>query len=284
MAKRLDGLRGAQSTHAGLLCDVWGVLHNGETVYAEAAEALANFRAGGGHVVMITNSPRRSQGVLQQFETLGVSNDVFDAVVTSGDATRDLINQVEGPLFHLGPERDSPLFADLDVNLTTAQDASAIICTGLFSDEVEKPDDYRELLSELATRRLPFICANPDIVVERGDRMIWCAGALARLYEQLGGAVSMAGKPHPPIYELAYRKMKAIAGRPIDKSNLLAIGDGLPTDIAGGEKFGSDVLYISGGIHAAEYGGADAPNEAKLQEFLKVNGAAPDLWMPRLIW
>ena len=284
MTRRIAGLQQAGGKYKGILSDVWGVLHNGVAVYPEAAKALAEYRATGGHVVMITNSPRPAQGVLAQFAELGVDPNVYDEVVTSGDVTRDLISQVDGKIFHLGPDRDQPLFAGLDIELCDADQASAIVCTGLFEDETETPEDYRSDLTELVARKLPFICANPDIVVERGDRLIWCAGALARLYAELGGETRLAGKPHPPIYDLATRKLFELAGGDVPKNQMLAIGDGMPTDVAGAQAFGSDLLYISGGIHAAEYGGAETPDEEKLLAFLAAHNASPTLWMPKLVW
>ena len=284
MSQRLGGLNELSGRYKGILCDVWGVLHNGVAVYPEAADALARFRAAGGHVVMITNSPRPRDGVVAQLRELGVSEDVYDEVVTSGDVTRDLITQTSGGVFHLGPERDLPLFAGLDFEIVPAEAAKSIVCSGLFDDESESPDDYVELLTTLVERKLPFICANPDIVVERGDRLIWCAGSLAKLYADLGGEVRIAGKPHPPIYALASSVMNNVAGQIVDKSELLAIGDGMPTDVAGAQAFGSSLLYISGGIHAREYGPTDAPDEKLLTEFLKAQNARPNYWLPRLSW
>ncbi len=284
MTTRMTGLQEARGRYTCILSDVWGVLHNGVSVYPEAASALAKFRAVGGHVVMITNSPRPREGVLAQFGDLGVDPDAYDDVVTSGDVTRDLISQVTGKIYHLGPDRDKPLFAGLDVELADAGEASAIVCTGLFNDEVETPEDYRADLAAMVDRKLPLICANPDIVVERGNRLIWCAGALARLYAELGGETRLAGKPHSPIYDLASRKLAALAGGEVSKSKILAIGDGMPTDVAGAQAFGADLLYISAGIHAGEYGGANNPDEKQLLAFLAAQNANPALWMPKLLW
>lgn len=281
---RISGLSDIAADYRGILCDVWGVLHNGQSVYAEAAHALEQYRAGGGIVVMLTNSPRPNKGVHQQFHELGVSDDVFDAIVTSGDVTRTLIAQAEGPIFHLGPGRDIPLFDGLDVELTDEANCNAIVCTGLFEDEVDSPDDYRTRLQILADRHVPFICANPDIVVERGERLIWCAGSLARLYEEFGGETLVAGKPHRPIYELAQSKLAEITGEAVPKSDIIAIGDGMPTDVKGAQDNGLDLLYISAGIHSAEYGPSDDPDEAELLKFLATQGADPAVWMPHLVW
>ncbi|MEE9315287.1 MAG: TIGR01459 family HAD-type hydrolase [Rhizobiaceae bacterium] len=284
MSNRIHGLSAIATNYSGILCDVWGVLHNGQMVYEEAAKALAAYRAEGGHVVMLTNSPRPEAGVIEQFNALGVDADAYDAVVTSGDATRELIRDVTGSIFHLGPERDAPLFDGLEVILTNEQDCDAIVCTGLFEDESETPDDYREHLEAMVKRNIPFICANPDVVVHRGSQLIWCAGSLANLYIELGGNTLVAGKPHQPIYDLAMVKMAEVAGHDVAKKDIIAIGDAMPTDVAGAQNNSFDLLYISAGIHYNEYGSADDPDEELLEAFLESHGATPTVWMPRLTW
>lgn len=281
---RIRSLSEVTATYGNIICDVWGVLHNGVRVFEHAAQALIRFRQQGGHVVMITNSPRPADGVIKQFAELGVPDAVFDAVVTSGDATRHLIARTEGPFYHLGPDRDLPLFETLDIALVDEADCAAIVCTGLEEDEKETPETYRDRLEVLVKRGVPMICANPDIVVERGDRLIYCAGALAKLYEELGGTTLVAGKPNKPIYDLAMEKLETIAGAAQDMENVLAIGDGMPTDVKGAQDNGFPLLYISAGIHSADYGPADAPDEDKLTAFLKDHNADPTVWMPRLVW
>jgi len=285
---RIDGLQALQGRYDALFCDVWGVLHNGVAVYKQADHALSQFRTNGGRVIMITNSPRPRAGVVAQLKELGASPEVYDDIVTSGDVTRDLIRQVAGDIFHLGPNRDAPLFDGLSVKQTTEQKASAFVCTGLFNDEVETPDDYADRFVDPIKRGVPFICANPDIVVERGDRLIWCAGSLAQLYQRMGGEVRLAGKPHKPIYELAMKKLAALTGSPADQSRVIAIGDGIPTDVAGALGNGFDLLYITAGIHAGDYvgegGSHDMPDEGKLSAFLAENDAIPTAWIPRLTW
>lgn len=281
---RANGLVEIAPHYKGILSDVWGVVHNGQSVYQSSVDALAAYREQGGHVVLITNSPRPKEGVRQQLKDMGVRDDCYDDIATSGDVTRVLISKAEGPIFHLGPDRDLPLFDGLDVEMCDGAEAETIVCTGLIDDEKETPQDYTHILSAYVRRGVPFICANPDLVVERGDRLIWCAGALARLYEQLGGVTRVAGKPHKPIYDLAFEKLQAVAGKSTSKSDAIAIGDGMPTDVAGAQSNGYDLLYISAGIHSGEYGNPDAPDEAKLYEFLDNNGAKPKFWMPRLSW
>lgn len=284
MADRIGGLGALSKDYRAIFCDVWGVLHNGQSPYPDAAAALARFRSEGGRVVLITNSPRPHAGVEKQLDEIGVSANAYDAIATSGDVTRSLISRAEGPLFHLGPKRDHPLFDGLDVALSSFEDANGIVCTGLNNDEQEEPEDYRATLAQGVERGLPFICANPDIVVERGDRLIWCAGALAKLYEELGGQIRIAGKPHAPIYDLALELLAEAGGKEIGKSEILAIGDGMPTDVKGAQDNGFDLLYIAAGIHAGEYGGSAVPDPAALNRFLTRNGATPVAWMPRLTW
>lgn len=284
MAQRISGLKDISDQYRAILCDVWGVLHNGQSVYRAAEDALVRYREAGGCVVLLTNSPRPNQGVSAQLDDLRVNRMAYDDIVTSGDVTRTLIAQAQGPIYHLGPRRDLPLFNGLNVELVDEADCRAIVCTGLFEDEVEKPDDYLPSLQALAARDVPFICANPDLVVERGDRMIFCAGSLAKLYGELGGKTLVAGKPHAPIYRLAMEKLATLGGGEIAQADTIAIGDGMPTDVAGALGNGFDLLYISAGIHSQDYGDADNPDEQALQRFLAKHHADPTVWMPRLSW
>ena len=233
--------------------DIWGVLHNGVKPFAGAVSACQNFRALGGKVILVSNSPRPRSGVEKQLDHIGVPKDVYDAVLTSGDVSRVLIAGFEGqPVFHLGPERDVPVFVGTGVELASAIEAIAIVCTGLFDDESEIPHDYDARLKAFAKRRLPMICVNPDKTVERGGRIIYCAGALAEAYEKLGGNVAYAGKPFGPIYEEAFHIATQLTGRPVQTSRVLAIGDGVATDIAGAIDAGVRAVYIASAVHVAK--------------------------------
>ncbi len=282
LPETIDSLDALFPRYGALLCDVWGVVHNGETHFPAAAAALKRAREAGLAVVLITNSPRRGADVIAQMRTIGVPDGCFDRLVSSGDVTRDLI--AEGPrrIFHIGPDRDFNLYDGLDVELVEEFEADAVVCTGPYNDDVETPDDYKELLVRLRARNLPFICANPDIVVERGERLIWCAGAIARDYAQLGGRTLIAGKPHRPIYDVAMKAAGEVLGRDLERGKVLAIGDGMMTDVKGGADNGFDVLYVSGGIHAGEYGEPLAPDPARLAAFLDKHGYYPVAAMPRL--
>ncbi|MES0001904.1 TIGR01459 family HAD-type hydrolase [Mesorhizobium sp. M0051] len=278
----IGSLEDVSKTYSAILCDVWGVVHNGESHFPVAASALARARDVEIPVVLITNSPRRSADVVAQMNAIGVPLSAYDRVVTSGDVTRDLIAEGPRKIFHIGADRDFTLYEGLDVELVEEFEASGVVCTGLFDDEVEKPEDYAELLRRLRARNLPFICANPDIVVERGERLIWCAGALARDYAQLGGRTLIAGKPYAPIYNVAMKEVVELLGRPVERGQVLAIGDGMMTDVKGAADNGFDVLYVSGGIHARDYGDALQPDPARLAAFLEKHGYRPVAVIPRL--
>ncbi len=265
-----------------VLCDVWGVVHNGVRPFVDSCAALRRARQAGKAVVLITNAPRPNEGVAAQFETLGVPRDCWDRIVTSGDVTRELIANSARRIYHLGPERDYPIYDGLDIEIVEEFEAAAVCCTGLFDDNTETPDDYAEMLQRFRSRDLPMICANPDIVVERGDRLVWCAGALARDYALLGGRTLIAGKPHKPIYEAALSVAAELIGRDVSSSEALAIGDGILTDVKGAAGAGIDVLYISAGIHAAEYGDPDQPDLTQLGSFLRSHGHETVGFMPRL--
>lgn len=278
----IDSLDAISARYDAILCDVWGVLHNGIDVFPEASAALQRARRNGLAVVLITNSPRLADGVGRQISALGVPDDAYDAIVTSGDVTRVLVSEGPRRVFHLGPDRDLPMFEGLDVERVEEFEASAVVCTGLFHDETETPDDYSEMLARLRARNLPFVCANPDIVVERGDRLVWCAGALARDYAQLGGRTLIAGKPHPPIYRAALAAVADHLGHMPDRSRILAIGDGMLTDVKGAADAGLDVLYVTAGIHARDYGEGAVPDLPRLEAFLARHGYEPVASIPRL--
>ncbi|MEI5677370.1 MULTISPECIES: TIGR01459 family HAD-type hydrolase [unclassified Mesorhizobium] len=275
----LDAVTGR---YGAILCDVWGVLHNGEDAFPEAAAALTRAREKGLAVVLITNSPRPHDGVEEQLAAIGVPQSAWDRVVTSGDVTRDLIREAPRKLFHLGADRDMPIYDGIDCELVEEFEADAVVCTGLFDDEVETPEDYADMLRRFRSRNLPFICANPDIVVERGERLIWCAGALARDYAQLGGRTLISGKPHKPIYDVALKAAAEVLGRDVSREETLGIGDGMLTDIKGAADNGLDVLYVSGGIHARDYGDPLNPDLERLSAFLEKHGHRPVAVIPRL--
>jgi HAD superfamily hydrolase (TIGR01459 family) len=239
----------------GIICDVWGVLHNGERVTREAADALAAVRRRGVKVVMLTNAPRMPANVAQYIDQLGGAPEAFDAIIASGGVTRDLIAaKGDRRYHHIGPARDTNIFAGLPARPALLAEADYVVCTGLHDDETETAQTYRPQLDIMLKRGLTMICANPDIVVERGRRLIPCAGAIAELYETFGGRVTWVGKPHQLVYDIARREIERLVGRPVDKKRLIGIGDALRTDVAGAVGYGIDCLFVLDGIHSAELG------------------------------
>ncbi len=287
----IDSLGEIAHAYDAILSDVWGVIHNGKSPHMAACEALARFRAERGPVILVSNSPRPVEEIPPQLAGIGVPETAWDAIVTSGDATRMLVREGDfGPrCFHLGPDRDVPLFNGMDVARVTDPDAAAdfIICTGPWDDDTETAEDYRGLFPRLVKRGLPMICANPDLVVERGDRLITCAGSLAKLYEELGGEAIYGGKPHPPIYRLA-RGMLAKLGVTVPAESwerVLFVGDGMPTDITGAKAQGLDALFVTAGIHTNDFGpDPENPDQGRVDQVLAENGFAPRNAIPRLRW
>ena len=243
-----------------ILSDVWGVIHNGLVATPEACEALATFRARSGQVVLITNAPRPREEVAKQLEGFKVPRDVYDAIVSSGDVTRSVIQSRQGQsLYHLGPDRDKPIFAGLDVTFAPLESADYMVCSGLENDDDETAEDYRPRLEKMLARKMFMLCANPDVVVERGPRLVYCAGAIADLYKSMGGEVLYAGKPYRPLYELA---LSSVKGKTPPLNRVLAIGDSLRTDFAGANAFGVDFVFLTAGIHAADFADDAAMHKA----------------------
>jgi len=267
-----------------VLCDVWGVVHNSIVAFPEAAEALGRFRRKGGVVVLITNAPRPGEVVGRQLDRLGMPRASYDAIVASGDVTRGIVASRKGAIYHLGPERDLPIYAGLDVAFAPVERADFVVCTGLFNDEGEKPEDYRGLLNSMRARNLFMVCANPDLVVERGDKLLFCAGAIADIYGDLGGEVLYAGKPYAPIYLQALAKAEAVRGGTVARERALAIGDSIRTDLKGARAFGIDCLFVTAGIHSEEFGGRESPDVSALAEAFQSAGVAPTAVTRRLVW
>ncbi len=240
------------------LVDIWGVMHNGVAPFLPAIEATCQFRRRGGIVLLVSNAPRPAHSVIAQIDRIGVPREAYDAVISSGDVCRVMLAAEPGrPLHHLGPERDKPIFDDLPLRFVEVDAAEIVVCTGLFDDTRETAEDYRPMLGKLVKRRVPMICANPDLTVERGNQLVYCAGAIAQLYEAIGGEVVYAGKPHMPIYDMAFEAISRIAGHKVPREAVLAIGDGLRTDIAGAANAGIRSVFIASGVHV-EGGRLDA--------------------------
>jgi HAD superfamily hydrolase (TIGR01459 family) len=268
------------------LCDVWGVVHNGVVAALDACDALARFREHGGSVVLITNAPRPGEKVARlTLDRLGVPRAAYDGIVSSGDVTRALIAaRAAARVFHIGPARDLPLFDGLAAPMAPLEQADYVVCSGLIDDTVETPHDYQDLIARMRARALPMICANPDVVVERGDTLVYCAGAIADLYAAAGGEVVYAGKPYRPIYEQALALAEAARGERVAPQRLLAIGDSVRTDLKGAAAFGIDCLFVTAGIHAEELGDRSDPDAAALSGIFAAAGVAPKAVMRRLTW
>ena len=278
----IEKLRDVVAEVEVVLSDIWGVVHNGLESCPEACAALHAFRERGGTVILITNAPRPADSVQRQLRKLHVPDETYDAIVSSGDLTRHFVASHPGQkIFWLGPERDSSIHRGLDTTLVAIEQADYIVCTGLFDDESESAEDYRAMLLAARERHLPLICANPDIVVERGDRLIYCAGAVAELYRELGGEVIFYGKPHRPIYERAVALAAGQRGAPTPLKRVLAIGDSVRTDLAGAHGFGINCLFVTRGIHASDFEGIDQLDPASVKELF---GHPPLALMRELRW
>jgi HAD superfamily hydrolase (TIGR01459 family) len=288
----LTGLSGIADAYDVILCDVWGVLHDGSKAHPGAGDALIRFRdlpAAGRprRVVLVSNAPRPGAGVQRILDRLGVPREAYDAIVTSGDLTRALVAEQPGiRLYHLGPERDSGIFQGLDVALAGPEEADLVLNTGLFDDRTETAEDYRETLATLRARAVPMICANPDLVVEFDGRLIPCAGLLAAAYEEIGGSVVYAGKPHRPVYEAALARAGELDGLPPpDRARVLAVGDAIRTDVAGARGVGIASLFVARGIHAEELGlTAEHHRLGAIADWLSAQAVHPDAVIERLVW
>jgi HAD superfamily hydrolase (TIGR01459 family) len=285
MTAIIEGLSRLADAYDVLFCDIWGVIHNGRESFPAACDALGRWRQTRGPVILISNSPRPWPGVAEQLDQLGAPRAAWTRIVTSGDATRALLAaRAPGPAWRIGPARDEPLFEGLGLRFSGLADAKFIACTGPEDDEVETPEDYRQRLSAAAARGLEMVCANPDRVVQRGERLIYCGGALAELYETLGGRAVMAGKPYRPIYDLAAAAARAELGAAVPCERILAIGDGLATDIAGAQAQALDRLFVATGIHAAETAADGRLSAPAVERLLAGAGLSAQYAMDALRW
>ncbi len=279
----LTGLSEIAGEYDALICDVWGVVHDGHSPRPAAVDALRRFRQSRGPVVLLSNAPRPVCDIEKQFVRLGVALDCYDSIVTSGEAAREALAVRAGgktlPILHIGPERDRSLFEGLAVKCVDAGRAAVVLCTGLYDDDNESPADYRETIETLLKRKMTFLCANPDIVVQRGGRLVYCAGALARAYEMIGGTCIYYGKPFAPVYDAALAALKQAAGHDVGRP--LAVGDELETDIAGANSMDIDAVFIADGIHGEEIAEL-APGAMK--EFFDAHRVAARAAMRGLVW
>ncbi|MEO9299074.1 TIGR01459 family HAD-type hydrolase [Devosia alba] len=281
----ISGLADLTGRYDAVLSDVWGVVHNGVAAFPSAVDALVQFRKAGGKVIFITNAPRPSGPLIAMLDRLGVGRESYDAIVSSGDATRVMIGKYSGrAIHHVGPPtEDDALYEGLNVRRAGPEEAEVVVVTDLDTDD-DTPEMYRERARLWLARKLPMICANPDRVVEHGDKIIYCGGALGDLYAAMGGMVLMAGKPYRPIYEEAFRLAEVAAGKQLDRSRVLAIGDSVRTDATGAAQFGLDLLFVTGSIHAAELDAFGKPDPQAIADLVAPSGARLAGFLPRLTW
>ncbi|MDB5659188.1 MAG: family HAD-type hydrolase [Cypionkella sp.] len=289
MTEIVASLADISAQYDAVFCDLWGCLHNGVTPFPAAVAALQAFRAKGGRVILLTNAPRPKASIIRQLDKMDVPRDAWDDVVTSGDAAQYamLTGAVGHKVHFIGAAKDESFFTDFAPDLqavaaanppisrVAVKDAQGLVVTGLVDDLTETPDDYRSALLLAKNLNLPMLCANPDIIVHFGDKLLYCAGALAKLYEDLGGTALYFGKPHPPIYDLARRRLTALGGA--EDARILCIGDGIHTDVQGAIGESLDALFVTGGI-ACESFGADShdPNKDLLDAWLQETMLSPN--------
>jgi HAD superfamily hydrolase (TIGR01459 family) len=273
------------SDYDAVLCDVWGVLHAGIAAYPDAYMALTRYRATGGAAILLTNAPRPGETVMHFLDKLALPRNAYDGIYSSGDVTRGLLAERKGQKFlHIGPPRDLPIFEHVKDSFAPLDQADYVVCSGLRDDEVETAENYRDELMQVRARGLPMICANPDVVVERGDKLVYCAGAIADLYAALGGEVTYAGKPYAPIYTGALALAEKSLRRPMALHRVLAIGDSLRTDVKGAQALGIDCLFVTAGIHAEELGHREDPQADALDRIFATEDVRPKAAIRKLVW
>ncbi len=277
MTRLIAALSEIDPAPQALLCDLWGVLHDGLRVFPEAAEALVAYRRKGGKVLLLTNAPRPAPDVIAQLDRLGAPREAYDGVVSSGDATRAELESGRwgSRVVFIGAVKDEPLLTGLPLERVAPEEADSVLCAGFADDETETVEDYVPLLTRALARNLPMLCANPDLLIHRGGKVAPCAGAMAEWYSKAGGRVVFAGKPHAPIYELAFRRLTEILGAAPDRSRILAVGDGPATDGLGAERAGVPVLFVAGGLGVHETMAQGAIRPDRLAAYLKSHGISP---------
>lgn len=294
MPRLIRGLAEVANDYDVILCDVWGVLHNGVAYFAGASDALRRFRAKSGSVVLLTNAPNPSRYVRAYLDRLGVPHDAYDAIVSSGDVTAAMLVERAGmALLHIGPAQETALFEEFAATtgkkprFASLDEADFVLCTGLVDPAREVPADYDARLARMRARGLDLICANPDIVVQSGDALVYCAGAIAERYAAMGGNIIQAGKPYPPIYARALELARERQGGKLDQTRVLAIGDAMRTDIKGACDQGLDSLLVTSGIHREELHGQETDSSldaAALRQFAEGAGFAPKAAISELVW
>jgi HAD superfamily hydrolase (TIGR01459 family) len=269
-----------------LFCDVWGVVHDGHRAFESSCDALARFREKGGTVILVSNAPVPEERVAAMLDARRVPRETWDAIVSSGAiALAHIADRGFRRVHYIGPhERDATFFAKSTASPAALADSEAVVCTGLHDDETETATDYLPLLEKARARELPFVCANPDRVVDVGGHHYVCAGAIADLYEHMGGEVFWAGKPHASAYAAALALAERIRGETVPRERILVIGDAIRTDLAGAEHAGLDALFVASGIHRHEAMEGGALSPAKLATLFKPGTPHALAAMTQLRW
>ena len=282
----LTEARDLLSRYDVVFCDVWGVVHDGLTAFAAACEALSRFRAQGGTVVLVSNAPVPQAQVARMLVSRAVPDKAYDAIVSSGDiALAHVIATKFQAVYCIGPrDRDSALFDKIPARKTGLAEAEAIVCSGLTDDRTETAESYRPVLETALARRMPFVCANPDLVVDVGGKLYLCAGAIADLYAHMGGDVFWAGKPHPNAYGTALEVAQRLRGGAVKADKILGIGDALRTDLKAAQGAGVDGLFIAGGIHRHDAMTGHEIDAGKLAKLFHGSGILAIGAMAYLVW
>jgi len=290
MTRIIPALSEISAQYDALFVDLWGCVHDGVTAYPEAIAALQAYRKSGGIVILVTNSPKPREGVAAQLGQFGVPADAYDSIASSGDSARSAMfrGMVGEKVYFMGEwTRDSGFFDPIEIINDPAQitrvplqEAEGIVCCGPF-DPMADPAVNRADFLYAKQKGMKLLCANPDIVVDRGEVREWCAGALAALYTEMGGESLYFGKPHPPIYDLARRRLNTFANK-VDSSRILGIGDGIHTDIQGAQGEDIDSLFITGGLAALETKTKDQPDADALEAFVTKQMITPTFAIGRL--
>ncbi|MGC6512727.1 MAG: TIGR01459 family HAD-type hydrolase [Parvibaculales bacterium] len=281
--EKISGIEALRADYDVLLCDVWGVIHNGLSLFDGVNQALTDWRKSGGKVVLLTNAPRPATTVQKRLDALKLARTAYDDILSSGDAARDMLidRAAQGQACHfVGADKDTDLITGIEIPLVDVEQADFILLTGMANDAEETPEDYRAAIETWHHHDLPLICANPDRVVQIGDKVMYCAGALAEIYEQMGGEVIWLGKPYLPIYKTAAARIAKLTG--VEKSRVLAVGDGHKTDVPGANAAGYDVLYITGGLAETLDHPPETPTEAA--DFLSQHHAFARYFLKHLVW
>ena len=281
----IQRLSDVSDAYDAILCDLWGCYHNGIEPFPPAVRACSEFRRRGGRVILLTNAPRPGGSVQHFLDGMGAPRESYDAIVSSGGACQAAI--AEGRfgrrIHYVGPDRDLHVIEDIGLCPAPLDEADAVLVAGFRDDRNEHPDDYAPEMAEWRRRGLPVLCANPDLVVDRGEERLWCAGSIAKAYGEAGGEVVYFGKPHAPIYEHCFAVLEQMAGGPVPRERIIAAGDGIGTDVAGGRAMGLDTIFVTGGLAAAELGpDPENPDAARLDRYLTEHGEAPAYAIGRL--